>query len=63
MLVTSLAYTMMRLLFVVGKNTDSGDSGPLMFILINAYLNVTTIDEKEKGVRKYESNQLMKHNY
>jgi len=54
---------MMRLLFVVGKNTDSGDSGPLMFILINAYLNVTTIDEKEKGVRKYESNQLMKHNY
>ena len=58
-----MAYVITGLLFVGGRNTDSGDSGPLMFILINAYLNVTAVDEKEKEVRKYESNQLMKHNY
>jgi hypothetical protein len=35
--VTFLAYTVTRLLFLGGKNTDSGNSGTLMLTLINCW--------------------------
>jgi hypothetical protein len=35
--VTFLAYAKARLLFVGGKNTDLGNSGILMFTLINIF--------------------------